>query len=200
MAKKAKLNTKTASSSEEKIKRLNRKIERERKARSTAEAVIEEQSRRIHKANEELSRANTEMELKNEELASTMTKLTSVELQRKATTITLGVAVVLFVISEFAVEPVLEREIANGAALVMSKIAILGLLLPTEIIVSRLLERQVTNVDNINEEMYLNLLLSAYEDDIITDMERAILESSRRQLGLSRRVAQDLEAKLQTNS
>ena len=200
MAKKAKLNTKTASSSEEKIKRLNRKIERERKARSTAEAVIEEQSRRIHKANEELSRANTEMELKNEELASTMTKLTSVELQRKATTITLGVAVVLFVISEFAVEPVLEREIANGAALVMSKIAILGLLLPTEIIVSRLLERQVTNVDNINEEMYLNLLLSAYEDDIITDMERAILESSRRQLGLSRRVAQDLEAKLQTNT
>ncbi len=200
MAKKAKLNTKTASSSEEKIKRLNRKIERERKARSTAEAVIEEQSRRIHKANEELSRANTEMELKNEELASTMTKLTSVELQRKATTITLGVAVILFVISEFAVEPVLEREIANGAALVMSKIAILGLLLPTEIIVSRLLERQVTNVDNINEEMYLNLLLSAYEDDIITDMERAILESSRRQLGLSRRVAQDLEAKLQTNT
>ncbi|MDA7491959.1 hypothetical protein N8392_00260 [Candidatus Poseidonia sp.] len=200
MAKKAKLNTKTASSYEEKIKRLNRKIERERKARSTAEAVIEEQSRRIHKANEELSRANTEMELKNEELASTMTKLTSVELQRKATTITLGVAVILFVISEFAVEPVLEREIANGAALVMSKIAILGLLLPTEIIVSRLLERQVTNVDNINEEMYLNLLLSAYEDDIITDMERAILESSRRQLGLSRRVAQDLEAKLQTNT
>ena len=200
MAKKAKLNTKTASSSEEKIKRLNRKIERERKARSTAEAVIEEQSRRIHKANEELSRANTEMEQKNEELASTMTNLTSVELQRKATTITLGVAVILFVISEFAVEPVLEREIANGAALVMSKIAILGLLLPTEIIVSRLLERQVTNVDNINEEMYLNLLLSAYEDDIITDMERAILESSRRQLGLSRRVAQDLEAKLQTNT
>ena len=200
MAKKAKLNTKTASSSEEKIKRLNRKIERERKARSTAEAVIEEQSRRIHKANEELSRANTEMEQKNEELASTMTNLTSVELQRKATTITLGVAVILFVISEFAVEPVLEREIANGAALVMSKIAILGLLLPTEIIVSRLLERQVTNVDNINEEMYLNLLLSAYEDDIITDMERAILESSRCQLGLSRRVAQDLEAKLQTNT
>lgn len=200
MAKKAKLNTKTASSSEEKIKRLNRKIERERKARSTAEAVIEEQSRRIHKANEELSRANTEMEQKNEELASTMTKLTSVELQRKATTITLGVAVILFVISEFAVEPVLEREIANGAALVMSKIAILGLLLPTEIIVSRLLERQVTNVDNINEEMYLNLLLSAYEDGIITDMERTILDSSRRQLGLSKRVAQELEAKLQATT
>ncbi|RJU89268.1 MAG: hypothetical protein DWC07_06565 [Candidatus Poseidoniales archaeon] len=200
MAKKAKLNAKNTVSPEEKINRLKRKIERERKARATAEAVIEEQSRRIHIANEELSRSNTEMELKNEELASTMTKLTSVELQRKATTITLGVAVVLFVISEFAVEPVLEREIANSAALVMSKIAILGLLLPTEIIVSRLLERQVTNVDSINEEMYLNLLLSAYEDGIITDMERTILDSSRRQLGLSKRVAQELEAKLQATT
>ena len=140
------------------------------------------------------------MELKNEELASTMTKLTSVELQRKATTITLGVAVVLFVISEFAVEPVLERRIENNAALVMSKIAILGLLLPTEIIVSRLLEAQVTNVGNINEEMYLNLLLSAYEDGVITDMERTILDSSRRQLGISKRVALDLENSVQAMS
>ena len=161
MAKKANLNAKATSSPEDQIKRLKRKIERERKARVDAESVIEEQSRRIHLANEELSESNAQMELKNEELASAMTKLTSVELQRKATTITLGVAVVLFVISEFAVEPVLERRIENSAALVMSKIAILGLLLPTEIIVSRLLEAQVTNVDNINEEMYLNLLLSA---------------------------------------
>ena len=76
----------------------------------------------------------------------------------------------------------------------MSKIAILGLLLPTEIIVSRLLEKQVTNVGSINEEMYLNLLMSAYEDGIITDMERAILDSSRKQLGLSKKVAAELES------
>lgn len=199
MAKKANLNAKATSSPEDQIKRLKRKIERERKARVDAESVIEEQSRRIHLANEELSESNAQMELKNEELASAMTKLTSVELQRKATTITLGVAVVLFVISEFAVEPVLERRIENSAALVMSKIAILGLLLPTEIIVSRLLEAQVTNVDNINEEMYLNLLLSAYEDGVITDMERTILDSSRRQLGISKRVALELENELQSS-
>lgn len=200
MAKKANLNAQATSSPEDKIKRLRRKVDRERKARVDAEAVIEEQSRRIHLANEELSHSNAQMELKNEELASTMTKLTSVELQRKATTITLGVAVVLFVISEFAVEPVLERRIENNAALVMSKIAILGLLLPTEIIVSRLLEAQVTNVGNINEEMYLNLLLSAYEDGVITDMERTILDSSRRQLGISKRVALDLENSVQAMS
>ena len=199
MAKKANINAKATSSPEDQIKRLKRKIERERKARVDAESVIEEQSRRIHLANEELSESNAQMELKNEELASAMTKLTSVELQRKATTITLGVAVVLFVISEFAVEPVLERRIENSAALVMSKIAILGLLLPTEIIVSRLLEAQVTNVDNINEEMYLNLLLSAYEDGVITDMERTILDSSRRQLGISKRVALELENELQSS-
>ena len=195
MARKAKAKSSEVTP-EEKIKRLERKIERERKARVDAEAVIEEQSRRIHEANENLKLSNKDLESSNEELAKTMTQLTSAELQRKATAITLMVAVVLFIISEFAVEPVLERRVQSTYALVMGKLAILGLLLPTEIIVSRLLENQVTNADSINEEMYLNLLMSAYEDGIITDMERTILNSSRKQLGLSKKVAEDLEDKL----
>jgi hypothetical protein len=195
MAKRAKAKA-NQSTTEEKINRLERKVERERKARKDAEAVIEEQSRRIHEANEELKRSNAELESSNEDLATTMTKLTSAELQRKATAITLIVAVVLFIISEFAVEPVLERRIDSTVALVVAKVAILGLLLPIEIIVSRVLENQVTNSDSINEEMYLNLLMSAYEDGIITDMERAILDSSRKQLGLSKKVAEELETNL----
>jgi hypothetical protein len=195
MAKRAKAKA-NQSTTEEKINRLERKVERERKARKDAEAVIEEQSRRIHEANEELKRSNAELESSNEDLATTMTQLTSAELQRKATAITLIVAVVLFIISEFAVEPVLERRIDSTIALVVAKVAILGLLLPTEIIVSRVLENQVTNADSINEEMYLNLLMSAYEDGIITDMERAILDSSRKQLGLSKKVAEELETNL----
>jgi len=39
-------------------------------------------------------------------------------------------------------------------------------------------------------------LMSAYEDGIITDMERAILDSSRKQLGLSKKVAEELETNL----
>lgn len=198
MAKLAKANA-TQSTPEEKINRLERKIERERKARTDAEAVIEEKSLRLYQANERLKRSNSDLESSNEQLAKTMTQLTSAELQRKATAITLMVAVVLFILSEFAVEPVLERRIQSPYALAMGKIAILGLLLPTEIVVSRLLENQVTNADSINEEMYLNLLMSAYEDGIITDMERTILDSSRRQLGLSKKVAQELEAKLQAS-
>jgi len=195
MAKRAKAKA-NQSTAEEKINRLERKIERERKARKDAEAVIEEQSRRIHEANEDLKRSNAELESSNEDLAMTMTQLTSAELKRRATAITLVVAVVLFIISEFAVEPVLERRIDSTVALVVAKVAILGLLLPTEIIVSRILENQVTNADSINEEMYLNLLMSAYEDGIITDMERAILDSSRKQLGLSKKVAEELETNL----
>lgn len=198
MAKLAKAKA-TQSTPEEKINRLERKIERERKARTDAEAVIEEKSLRLYQANERLKRSNSDLESSNEQLAKTMTQLTSAELQRKATAITLMVAVVLFILSEFAVEPVLERRIQSPYALAMGKIAILGLLLPTEIVVSRLLENQVTNADSINEEMYLNLLMSAYEDGIITDMERTILDSSRRQLGLSKKVAQELEAKLQAS-
>lgn len=41
--------------------------------------------------------------------------------------------------------------------------------------------------------MFKNLLVSAYEDGIVTDMERAILQSSASQLGLSKQVAEQIE-------
>ena len=100
LAKKAGFN-KTDDSPEKKIERLNRKVARERKARVEAEKVIEEQSRRLHTANEAITKSNADLESANEELARTMTELTSIEVRRKAALITLLVAIVLFVASEF---------------------------------------------------------------------------------------------------
>ena len=191
LAKKAGLN-RTEDSPEKKIERLNRKVSRERKARVEAEKVIEEQSRRLHIVNEKITRSNADLESANEELARTMTELTSIEVRRKAALITLLVAVVLFLASEFYLEPILERQI-SGYMLIVAKLGVLGLLVPTEIIVSRILEKQVNEIGHVHEDMYKALLQSAYDDGIITDMERSLLNSSRKQMGISKPLAQQLE-------
>lgn len=176
------------------IKRLERKVEREKMARITAEQTIEESSRRLYLANQALDQANQQLEETVLELNDAMSRLTSAEVKRQATTATLVVALVLFIISEFAIEPELEKSIENTLILQVAKIGIFSLLIPFEIIASRIIESGLTESEGINAQMYKNLLISAYEDGIVTDMERAILQSSASQLGLSKQAAQTIEA------
>lgn len=178
---------------ENKIGRLERKINREKLARQEAEKTIEEISRNLYLANQEINSSNEELSQLNEELSSTMSKLTSAELRRKSIIITLIVAGFLFIISEFAIEPVLESKIDNKVVLILLKLLILGMLVPIEIIVSKILESNITKDDEINESMYVKILEAAYEDGIITDMERSVLRSSARQLGISKSRAIELE-------
>lgn len=77
--------------------------------------------------------------------------------------------------------------------LIVAKLGVLGLLVPTEIIVSRILENQVNEIGHVHEDMYKALLQSAYDDGIITDMERSLLNSSRKQMGISKQLALRLE-------
>ena len=178
------------------IARLERKLEREKKARLTAEQTIEESSRRLYLANQALDDSNNQLESTVLELNDTMSKLTSAEVKRQATTATLVVALVLFIISEFAIEPELEKSIENTLLLQISKIGIFSLLIPFEIIASRVIESGLTESGEINRMMYRKLLESAYDDGIITDMERNILNSSAAQYGLSPQMASDLESEV----
>jgi len=178
------------------IARLERKLEREKKARLTAEQTIEESSRRLYLANQALDDSNNQLESTVLELNDTMSKLTSAEVKRQATTATLVVALVLFIISEFAIEPELEKSIENTLLLQISKIGIFSLLIPFEIIASRVIESGLTESGEINRMMYRKLLESAYDDGIITDMERNILNSSAAQYGLSPQKASDLESEV----
>jgi len=178
------------------IARLERKLEREKKARLTAERTIEESSRRLYLTNQALDESNNQLESTVLELNDTMSKLTSAEVKRQATTATLVVALVLFIISEFAIEPELEKSIENTLVLQISKVGIFSLLIPFEIIASRVIESGLTESGEINRMMYRKLLESAYDDGIITDMERSILSSSAAQYGLSPQMASDLESEV----
>ena len=178
------------------IARLERKLEREKQARLTAEQTIEESSRRLYLANKALDQSNNQLESTVLELNDTMSKLTSAEVKRQATTATLVVALVLFIISEFAIEPELEKSIENTLVLQISKVGIFSLLIPFEIIASRVIESGLTESGEINRMMYRKLLESAYDDGIITEMERNILNSSAAQYGLSPQMASDLESEV----
>ena len=161
-----------------------------------AEQTIEESSRRLYLANQALDEANHQLEATVLELNDTMSRLTSAEVKRQATTATLFVALVLFIISEFAIEPELEKSIGNKLILQLAKLAIFSLLIFFEIISSRVIESGFAKSHDLNIQMYKKLLASAYEGGIVTDMERAILLSSANQLGLSQQVAERIETEL----
>lgn len=175
------------------IARLERKLEREKKAREVAERTIEESSRNLYLSNRTLDATNEQLETTVLELNETMARLTSAEVKRLATTITLVLAAILFFVSEFAIEPVLERSIDNRLSLALAKVSVFSVLIPIEILVSRYIESNLSEAEHLNEDMYRHLLEAAYEDGIITDMERTLLDGSSKQLGLTPDEAKRIE-------
>ena len=186
----------STASPEEQIERLKKTVAREKAARRQAEETIEESSRRLYLANQEAAALNKELESTLRDLNETLGALTSAKAQRIATTVTLFIATILFFISEFLLEPVLEARIENGFFLIVAKGLIFAILIPVEIIGSRLAERNLTESGKINQSLYRDLLVSAYEDDVITDMERNLLSSSARQLGINPTIAKRLEQEI----
>ena len=185
---------------EKEIKRLKRRLDREKKARYQSETTSEDISRALFiaqtnekEANQLLESANSEMAEVNEKLANSMAKLTNAQIKRKALTITLLVAVSLFIISEFFLEAMLETRISNTGLLTLAKLSIFGTLFPLESFISKLLTGRISQEEEVNKSMYVDLLHSAYDDGIITEMERKLLDSSRKQLGITSNLAKKLE-------
>ena len=186
----------STSTPEEEIERLKKTVEREKAARRQAEETIEESSRRLYLANQEAAALNRELESTLQDLNETLGALTSAKAKRIATSITLVLATFLFFLTEFALEPILEEKIESSFFLILAKGMIFATLIPVEIIGSRLAERNLTESGKINESIYRDLLLAAYEDGIITEMERTLLNSSARQLGINKTQAKRIEQEL----
>ena len=176
----------STSTPEEQIERLKKSLAREKAARRQAEKTIEQSSRRLYLANQEAAALNKELESTLQNLNETLGALTSAKAKRLSIIVTLVLATILFFVTEFALEPILEEKIESGFLLIIAKGMIFATLIPVEIIGSHLAERNLTESGKINESIFRDLLLSAYEDGVITDMERNLLQSSARQLGISK--------------
>jgi len=175
------------------IQVLQRTVEKERLARQEAERTFKKSYDELDAANKALDKSNSKLQETILELNDTMIRLTSHEVKSIATKVTVVVAMMLFIISEFTIEPVLEESIENVALLQLAKLAIFSLLIPLEIIASRIIEADMVNSDVINQNMYERLLYSAYDDGIITELERTLLTSSATELGITPEKAMELE-------
>jgi len=175
------------------IQVLQRTVEKERLARQEAERIFKKSYDELDAANKALDKSNSKLQETILELNDTMIRLTSHEVKSVATKVTVVVAMMLFVISEFSIEPVLEESVENVALLQLAKLAIFSLLIPLEIIASRIIEADMVNSDVINQNMYERLLYSAYDDGIITELERTLLTSSATELGITPEKAMELE-------
>ena len=151
----------STSTPEEKIERLKRSLAREKAARQQAEKTIEQSSRRLYLANQEAAALNKELESTLQNLNETLGALTSAKAKRLAIIVTLVLATILFFVTEFALEPILEEKIESGLFLIIAKGMIFATLIPVEIIGSRLAERNLTESGKINESIYSCLLYTS---------------------------------------
>ncbi len=68
---------------------------------------------KLDKTNEMLEKTNEDLHDKNIQLIETIDALTEAKIGRKAATIVMILAIVLFIVSEAVIEPAIEREIDN---------------------------------------------------------------------------------------
>jgi hypothetical protein len=102
-------------------------------------SVSDRLQNKLSNTNEELNQANQQITQKNQDLQQVIIELKKAKLEKKATTIVLLLAVVLFLISEAFIEPKIEAAVDNWWYGLGLKGMIALLLKPLEILVERVI-------------------------------------------------------------
>lgn len=105
-------------------------------------SVSDRLQNKINRANDQLNEANEKITAQNDKLRQTIVQLREAKVGRKATTIVLLLAVVLFLISEAFIEPQIEKVIDDWYIGLIFKGLIALLLKPIERIVEKVLLRK----------------------------------------------------------
>ena len=112
-------------------------------------SVSDRLQNKINRANDQLNEANEKITAQNEKLRYTIVQLREAKVGRKATTIVLLLAVVLFLISEAFIEPQIEKVIDDWYIGLVFKGMIALLLKPIENVVQRILLRKQEDQNTI---------------------------------------------------
>lgn len=91
-----------------------------------------------------LNKANEKIILQNQELQETIDLLTKAKISKKAATIVLLIAVILFLLSEGFIEPIIEGYVDDVAVGLLLKAIIALLLKPLEMLVEKILFKKAT--------------------------------------------------------
>jgi len=100
---------------------------------------LEKTNQKLQEQSEEIKTINNELEARNQLLEQTISELTKTKISKKATTIVLIAAVVLFIVSEGVLEPFIEMHTESFILGFLAKGTIALLLRPIDYLVERYL-------------------------------------------------------------
>jgi len=105
-------------------------------------AKLNEANEKLKKQSEEINKINDDLKVNNQLLQDTIDQLVKAKVGRKASSIVLLIAIVLFIISEGYLEPIVEERFGNEQVGFIFKLGIALLLKPIDVLVERYMMRQ----------------------------------------------------------
>lgn len=179
---------------------IQRRYNRAVKAREQAEAVIEESARKLYLAQEETKKAlESETKAKAEveaillDLNKAIAEANNSELRRRALMITGVTGIVLYLFTEFSLEPFVEAAVGNGIELILAKVFLLFILIPFQMIIERFMIKQThSDGDGVREHMFREILSVVIDDGVVDEKERNLIETFRRHNGLDHTRAEEI--------
>ena len=179
---------------------IQRRYNRALKAREQAEAVIEESARKLYlsqqetkKALESETKAKAEVEAILLDLNKAIAEANNSEQRRRALLVTGAVGIVLYLFTEFSLEPFIEAAVGSGLELILAKIFLLFILIPFQILTEKFMIKQThSDGDGIREHMFREILSVVIDDGVVDEKERNLIETFRRHNGLDHTRADEI--------
>ena len=179
---------------------IQRRYNRAVKAREQAEAVIEESARKLYlaqektkKALESETKAKAEVEAILLDLNKAIAEANNSEQRRRALMITGITGIVLYLFTEFSLEPFVEAAVGSGIELILAKVFLLFILIPFQMLTEKFMIKQThSDGDGIREHMFREILTVVIDDGVVDEKERNLIETFRRHNGLDHARADEI--------
>ncbi|WMN11143.1 hypothetical protein QYS49_37360 [Marivirga salinae] len=111
-------------------------------------AKLNEANEKLKKQSDEINKINDDLKVNNQLLQDTIDQLVKAKVGRKASSIVLLIAIILFIISEGVLEPIVEERVGNTSIGFIFKLGIAVLLKPIDVLVERYMMRRALNKRN----------------------------------------------------
>jgi predicted nuclease with TOPRIM domain len=111
-------------------------------------AKLNEANEKLKKQSDEINKINDDLKVNNQLLQDTIDQLVKAKVGRKASSIVLLIAILLFVLSEGVLEPFVEERVGNEQIGFIFKLGIAVLLKPIDVLVERYMMRKALKQRN----------------------------------------------------
>lgn len=111
-------------------------------------AKLNEANEKLKRQSDEINKINDDLKVNNQLLQDTIDQLVKAKVGRKASSIVLLIAILLFILSEGVLEPFVEERVGNQQIGFIFKLGIAVLLKPIDVLVERYMMRRALKQRN----------------------------------------------------